>query len=172
MANRLTAMDIEKQSFRTRLRGFDPDDVKLFLKAVGEEVERLNLDNARLHEECGELRELIADYRAREQTLQATLVTAQRMSEELNERGRAQSELLVREARLKAERVLQQSQDQLARLESEIAARKIERDGFERRLRALIEEHLALLELREPLECEPDNLRDLHVVRRAGSDVG
>ena len=47
MSTRLTAMDVAKQDFTRKMRGFDPDEVTLFLKAVAEEIERLNLDRAR-----------------------------------------------------------------------------------------------------------------------------
>lgn len=39
MSTRLTAMDIEKQVFTRKMRGFDPDEVQLFLRAVAEEIE-------------------------------------------------------------------------------------------------------------------------------------
>ena len=50
MSTRLTAMDIEKQGFSRKLRGFDPDEVQLFLRAVAEEIERVNLENAKLRD--------------------------------------------------------------------------------------------------------------------------
>ena len=56
MSTRLTAMDIEKQGFTRKMRGYDPDEVQLFLRAVAEEIERVNLENATLNEEAGVLR--------------------------------------------------------------------------------------------------------------------
>ena len=50
MSTRLTAMDIEKQEFARKMRGLDPDEVQMFLRAVAEEIERLNLENATLRE--------------------------------------------------------------------------------------------------------------------------
>jgi cell division initiation protein len=161
MSSRLTAMDVEKQDFKRSLRGFDRDEVRLFLRAVSEEVERLNLDNAQLREEIGTLRGRIDDFRERERMLQETLVTAQKMSEELTAKTHKESELMIREARLKSERLLEQAQDQLARLEAEIGRVKLERDAFENRLRSAIEEHLALLDLRKQERTELDNVRFL-----------
>ncbi|HXV76710.1 MAG TPA: DivIVA domain-containing protein [Candidatus Polarisedimenticolaceae bacterium] len=168
--SRLTAMDIEKQEFRTKLRGYDPDDVRLFLQSVAEEIERLNLDNGTLREELGRSRQTIEEFRNREQTLQQTLVTAQSMSGEMKEKAKSEAELLIARARLSAERMLQQAQDQLARLETEIGRCRLERDLFERRLRSTIDEHLTLLDQRQEGAREIDNL---HVLpRRAGSDAG
>ena len=61
MSSRLTAMDIEKQEFGRRLRGYDPEEVRLYLRSVAEEVERLNLENGRLLEEIGELAAALRD---------------------------------------------------------------------------------------------------------------
>ncbi len=168
MADRLTAMDVQKQEFRTRMRGFDPEQVKLFLRAVADEVERLNLQNAELREKNGRLRESVEEYRQRERTLQETLVTAQQMAHELKERSKGEAEDILREARRKAERTLQHSQDQLARLEAEIRHCKLERDLFERRVRSTIEEHLSLIEGRRE-NREPASV---HPLRHASSEAG
>lgn len=170
MSTRLTAMDIEKQAFTRKMRGYDPDEVQLFLRAVAEEIERVNIENANLSEEAGALRSRIDDFKDRERTLQETLVTAQLMSADLKDRSKAEAELLVKEARFKAERLLEQAQDQLHALENEIGRLRLEKDAFENRLRAAIEEHLSLLDLRKQEKADIDNLRFLR--RRSTTDVG
>lgn len=170
MSTRLTAMDIEKQDFTRKMRGLDADEVRMFLRAVSEEVERVNLENATLREENGALQERLAEFKDRERSLQETLVTAQRMSSDLRDRSKAEADLLVKEARVKAERLLEQAQDQLHALENEIGRVRLEKDAFENRLRAAIEEHLSLLDLRRQEKADMDNLRFLR--RRSTTDVG
>jgi len=170
MSTRLTAMDIEKQDFTRKMRGFDPEEVQMFLRAVAEEIERLNLENATLREENGSLTQRLDEFQDRERTLQETLVTAQRMSTDLRDRSKQEAELLVREARVKAERLLEQAQDQLQALENEIGRIRLEREAFENRLRAAIDEHLSLLDLRRQEKADVDNLRFLR--RRSTTDVG
>ena len=170
MSTRLTAMDIEKQDFTRKMRGFDPDEVQMFLKAVAEEIERLNLENSTLREENGTLTQRLDEFQDRERTLQETLVTAQRMSTDLRDRSKQEAELLVREARVKAERLLEQAQDQLQAIENEIGRIRLEREAFENRLRAAIEEHLSLIDLRRQEKADVDNLRFLR--RRSTTDVG
>jgi cell division initiation protein len=170
MSTRLTAMDIEKQDFTRKMRGFDPDEVQMFLRAVAEEIERLNLENGTLREENGSLTLRLDEFKDRERTLQETLVTAQRMSADLRDRSKQEAELLVREARVKAERLLEQAQDQLQSLENEIGRVRLEKDAFENRLRASIEEHLSLLDLRRQEKADIDNLDSCAGVRRPTPD--
>ncbi len=171
MTDRLTALEVQKQEFPRRLRGYDAEEVRLFLNAVAEEMGRLNMENAELKEEVGRLRDLVEEHSRREQTLQDTLVTAHRMSEDLRHRSEKESELMVKEARIKAEKLLERAQAELSDLEAEISRIKLERDAFENRLRAAIEEHTALLDLRKNEQTDPDNVRYL---RRRGTstDVG
>ena len=170
MNERMTAMDVEGQRFARKVRGYDPDEVRLYLRSVAEEIERLNLENATLKEEVGNLKDRVEEYRDRERSLQETLVAAQQMAEEYREKTRLESDLMIKEARVKSERLLEQAQDQLARIESEIGRAKLERDAFENRLRAAIEEHQALLDLRKKERAEVENLRFLR--RRSGTEAG
>jgi cell division initiation protein len=159
MPARLTAMEIEKQEFRRKMRGFDPEDVRLYLRSVAEEVERLNLENGKLLEASGQLRTHVDDLRSREKALQETLLVAQRMAEEMKERARKEGEYILREARYQAERMLKEAQDQLLQIESEISRSRLERESFESRLRSVIDQHLSLLDLRREGRGELDGLR-------------
>lgn len=183
MSERLTAMEIESQEFKRKMRGFDEQEVQMFLKSVADEVERLNLENARHAEETGQLRRRIDEFEKREKSLQDALIATQRLSDELVDKSREEADLLVREARLTSERMLQQAQDQLARIEDEIARAQLERSDFERKLRGAVEQHLELLELRgrgrgngrdtghEP-DVDAEHGDNLHVLPRPTGDVG
>jgi cell division initiation protein len=170
MSSRLTAMEIEGREFPRRLRGCDPEEVRMYLRSVAAEVERLNLENATLLEETGRIKEALQEFRDRERSLRETLVTAQEMAEGLRERSRVESELLVKETRVKTERMLELAQDQLARIEAEISRARLERDLFENRLRSTIEEHQALLDLRRQERANEDNV--LFMRRRSGAEAG
>lgn len=168
--SRITANDIESQEFKRRLRGLDPEQVQMFLHSVAEEMTRVNLENGELQETIGTLRQEVARHGEREQMLQKTLITAQSMTEDLRSRSEAEAKLTIREARLRAEQTLQDSQDQLSRLESEIGRCKLERGLFEKRLRTLLEEHLELLDRRS---AERDDLDNVHLLpRRTHTETG
>src|SRR5262245_63936720 len=75
MSDRMTAMDVERQEFHSRVRGYDKEEVRMFLRAVAEEFGRLHLENGMLREEIGHLKLTVEDLRSRERALQDTLVT-------------------------------------------------------------------------------------------------
>ena len=170
MSSRLTAMDIENQDFSRKMRGYDPEEVDLFLKSVAENVERLTLENGEMLEELGHLRKQLEELRAHERTLQETLVSAQRMGEEIKDRAGREGELVVQEARHRADRMHAEAQNSLMRLEADISRAKLDRETFERQLRSVIEQHLTLLDLRRDARSKVDNLRVLP--NRLGSETG
>ena len=171
MSDRLTAMDVQKQEFRRAFRGCAPEEVRMYLQSVAEELKRLSLENGDLREETGRLRADLEEFKKRDRTLQATLVSAQKMADELRQRSRSEADLMIKEARMKSERTLQESQDQLARLEAEISRAKLERDLFEKRVRATIEEHLDLLEHRGR-GADRSDFTNVRPIRRLGTDAG
>jgi cell division initiation protein len=170
MSSRLTAMDIRNQGFRRSVRGYDRGEVELFLQSIAEEVERLTLEHGEMLEETGRLRTELAELRTREETLQKTLVSAQRMTDEMKDRATKECELLLQEARLRAERLIKDAQDRLNRIEADVHRSRLERHTLERRLRAVLEQHLTLLDMRSAASEELDNVRVLP--HRAGGEVG
>ncbi len=170
MASRLTAMEIEKQEFRRKFRGCDPDEVQLYLESVAGEIERLNLENAEFQEELGLLRRQLDEGRERQETLQQTLVSAQKISEEMKEKARTEAELVVREARLRGEEIVKHAHNTLNQIEMDIARSKLERESLEQRLRGVIDQHLTMLDMRSEARADKDNLRVMP--KRVESEVG
>ena len=170
MSDRLSAMDIEGQEFPSKMRGYSREEVRMYLMSVAEQFQQLNLENQKLRQSVANLGEKLEEIQAREEMLQKTLVSAQAMSEDMKESARCEAELVVRESRVKGERLLEQAQDQLSRIEAEIGRTRLERNSFDSRLRSILEEHISMLDLREQERTDHENLRFLH--RRSGSETG
>ena len=170
MASRLTAMEIEKQEFRRRFRGCDPEEVHLYLASVAGEIERLNLENAEFQEELGLLRRQLDEGREKQEALQETLISAQKISEEIKVTARTEAELVVREARTRGEEIVRHAHNTLNQIEMDISRSKLERESLEQRLRGVIEQHLTMLEMRGQARADKDNLRVMP--KRMESEVG
>ena len=144
---RLTATDIRQQQFAVRLfRGFDPQEVDAFLEEMADEVEELTRENALLKEQLVQLEEKSKGAEGREKTLQETLVTTQKIAEEYKDNARAQAELVMREGQLRAEKVIQDSREEHARLNAEISALKRLKRQFAEQLLSTLATYKRLVE--------------------------
>src|SRR5262247_1287668 len=98
-------MDIRQQQFTVKMfRGFDVQEVDTFLEDVAEDYEALVKENALLKEQLQALEERTRGLEEREKVLQETLITTQRLTEEMKENARREAALIVREAEVQGEK--------------------------------------------------------------------
>lgn len=157
---KVNPMDIQRQVFSRKLRGFDVDEVRTYLLLVAEEVAELQKDHDALEQEVQTLRGLVEEHRQREVILKNTLLTAQRVSEEIRENARRQAEGAVREAEVQADRLLELARGRALEVERAIVDLRAERAGLRTDIRALLERLAKVLDLNEEAE-KGDNLRFL-----------
>jgi len=101
----LTPLEIQKQLFARKFKGFDSDEVRAYLQMVAEEMEILIKDVDRLSRENVMLREDLDDHNQRERILKDTLLSAQKVSEDVKSNARKEAELIVKDAELLSERL-------------------------------------------------------------------
>jgi cell division initiation protein len=143
---RLSPMDIRNQQFTMKLfRGFDPQEVDAFLDDVSEDYETLLKENALLKEQLQALEERARGHEGRERVLQETLITTQRLTEEMKEAARRASALVVREAELSGEKLLESARAEEAVLRAQIGQLKRVRLQFLEGLRATVETYQRLV---------------------------
>jgi cell division initiation protein len=157
MAMKVNPMDIQKHVFGRTMRGFDRDEVRTYLNYVAEEVASLQRERETLEQEVQSLRALVDDFRNREAILKNTLLTAQRLTEELKDSARKQAEAVVREAELKADRLLEMAQNRAHEVETSIIDLRAHKRALRADIHALVERITHLLDLQEEAEAE-DNL--------------
>ena len=171
---RLTPLDIQNHRFATRLRGFDPSEVDAFLRLVAEDFEGLVRETESLREQVRTLEVRVEDLSANERALRETLLTAQEMSEDLKRTAMKESELMISEAEVKGEKILDAAHRRAAKLGEDIRELKGLRARLGSALRASIETHLSLVEsLAEDADAGEDPLADGKVAflaRRQASD--
>jgi cell division initiation protein len=157
---KISPMDLQRQTFAQKLRGFDPAEVRTYLNIVAEEVAALQRERDGLDQEVQSLRALVDEHRQRETILKNTLLTAQRLSEEIKEAARKQSESVVKEAEIQADRLLELAQSRAQEVERGILDLRAHRSSLRTDVRALITRLTHILDLQEEAEVE-DNLRFL-----------
>jgi cell division initiation protein len=157
---KISPMDIQKQTFGAQMRGFDKDEVKSYLNLVAEEVAALQRERDSFEQEIQSLRALLDEHRERETILKNTLLTAQRVSEELKEAARKQGESVIKEAELQSDRLLELAQARAHEVERGILELRAHRTTIRTDIRALVTRLTTILDLQEEAEVE-DNLRFL-----------
>jgi len=157
---KISPMDIQRQSFGRALRGLDAEEVRAYLNLVAEEVAALQRERDKLDSELLSLRALLDEHRERETILKNTLLTAQRVSEDIRENARKEAESVVKEAELQADRLLELAQNRAHELERSILDLRAHRSGLRTDVRAFITRLTQILDLQEEAEVE-DNLRFL-----------
>jgi cell division initiation protein len=143
----LTPLEIQKQNFARKLKGFDPAEVRAYLQMVAEEIEILIKDVDRLSRENIMLREDLDDHNQRERILKDTLLSAQKVSEEVKANARKEAELIVKDAELLSERLVSQAMSRVADLERTIQDLKVERRSARNKLQATLDTIQQLLML-------------------------
>jgi len=149
---RISPLEIQQKNFKTKLRGFDMEEVYGFLEIVREEMEDLLRENSNLKENIQRAESQIREYRDMETTLRETLMTAQQMVEDYKINSRKEAELIVREAESKADSVIKEAHERVIKIHEDITDMKGIRRHFREELRRLVEGHLRMLETDERWE--------------------
>lgn len=144
---RITPMDIRQQQFTVRMfRGFDVQEVDTFLDDLAADYETLLKENALLKEQLQALEERMRGFEDRERVLQETLVSTQKVVEEMKEGARREAALMVREAEHQGEKIVETARIAEASLQAEITALKRLRRQLAESLRSTIEMYQRLVE--------------------------
>ncbi|HXO17631.1 MAG TPA: DivIVA domain-containing protein [Candidatus Dormibacteraeota bacterium] len=143
---KITPVDIQHKSFKKALQGYDRSDVDQFLDEVIETLEDEAHHRAALEAEIADLKERVSHFKAMEESLQNTLVLAQRTADEVKASAHKEADLIRERARLAGEREIAGYNDAIAdvRREHHRAVEAAEKARSE--LRSLLMTHLALLE--------------------------
>jgi cell division initiation protein len=142
----LTPLEITQREFRKVLRGYDPEEVRHFIESVADDVGSLLKDNTAREERIAELEERVRALESQEESLRNTLVTAQRMTEEIKANAKREADLIIREAEGKAQRLAAEGQARVAEVQRELLELQRQRDLFAATLRSHIQTHLELLQ--------------------------
>jgi cell division initiation protein len=143
---KITPVDIQHKTFKKALQGYDRADVDGFLDEIIETLEDEAQHRAALEAEIADLKERVSHFKAMEESLQNTLVLAQRTADEVKASAHKEADLIREQARLAAEREIAGYNDAIAdvRREQQRAVEDAEKARSE--LRSLLMTHLALLE--------------------------
>ncbi|EHQ91525.1 DivIVA domain-containing protein [Desulfosporosinus youngiae] len=148
----MTPLDIRNKTFRKGIRGFQCEEVEKFLENVSQEFESAYTENFELREKANRLEAEISHFREIENTLQQTLVLAQKTAEDVKEAARQEAALILREAEHQKLSKVSEAQEKWERIQEEIQSLSRKRDLLRTQLKSFLLAHLDLEALQEKNE--------------------
>ncbi len=142
-AFRLTPVDVRGQEFHRELGGYNRADVEDFKSRVADELERLLRERMQLEERVSSMREQLKAYRERERAINDGVLLAQTVRQDAEEAAQRQMELVMKEARVKAEQIVAAARAREVALRRDIDQAHNEFSGYLTAFRALLQRYLA-----------------------------
>ncbi len=143
---KITIIDIQHKEFKKTLQGYDRNEVNEFLDEIIETLEDEAQARAALQGEIGDLRERLSHFKAMEESLQSTLLLAQRTADEVKAAAHKEADLIKQEARIAAEREISALSDRIYESQREAQRHQDTAEKAKSELRSLLMSHLSLIE--------------------------
>jgi len=183
---KVTPLDLRQQRFRSAMRGYDRDEVAAFLGEVAEDYENALREADRLRDDLARAQESLAEHREHERNLRNTLLTAQKLADEIRANAEQDSQRIVREAEGRADLLLQKAQARLEEVQREIDGLRLKRRDVEASLESTISALRNSLEfvkqqdvkdreekvvLHRPRSLEPPSITQLRTLDETGPSI-
>ena len=139
-------IDVRRKEFKNSLRGYDANQVDDFLDEVADEFERSFSENQRMKEEISSLRGRLEQFEELEGAIREALVHAQQVARDLRQNANKEAELVVREAKEQAHRILADSSSRVERVQESYGVLQKAKQDFQNDFRHLLKSYLAVME--------------------------
>ena len=142
----LMPIEIQQYKFSSSIFGYSRKEVGQFLESIAHEQETLRRENQDLKEKMIRSQNTINEMQEREANLRETLITTQKITENMKQEAQHEAELILREAQLKAQQIINTAQEQHFAIQTEISRLQRQKKVFQANLGALLENHRRLLD--------------------------
>lgn len=143
----MNRIDLINRPIPRRLFGYDRMRVDNLLQDLSGALERMTDEKVALSLRVKELERQVAEMKDRESALQLALASPRQLGDEIRAAAQKEAQLILDTARVKADGLLQNADARLARYMEEAAEAKKAKARFEMQLKAVIRDHLHLLNL-------------------------
>ncbi len=165
---KVSPLDLRQVRFRSTFRGFDRAEVTALMVEVAEDYEHALREGDILRQEVSKMEALLNQHREHERDLRNTLVTAQRLSDDIRANAEAQAKQIIRDAEGRSDLLLQKTQARLEDVQREIDGMKLKRREVENSLESSMAALRSTLEfIQEQEQRERDEKILFHRPRQA-----
>ena len=158
----VTPLDLRQTRFKTAIRGFHREDVAAFLLEAADDYEHALRENERLRQELVQLDAALNQHRELEGSLKNTLVSAQKVADDMRESANQEAERIVRDAEKRAELTLEESQARVKQVQGEIDGLRLKRRDVETSVEATISTLRNALEIVRKLDQRQEKVVPHH----------
>ena len=148
----LTPLDIENKRFSKTLKGYNVDEVDVFLDQLTIDYEKLYKENAELKDQIEESKKDLEHYKNVEHTLQNTLVMAQTTAEDIKKNAQTRAEQIIRDAQSEAKRATEEITKEEFDIRKRTEELKRQFGVYKAKMEALLISQLELLQDKEDEE--------------------
>lgn len=146
----VSKIDLLNKQFSKSMFGYSRMEVDQFMLELAEVVGDAADAQKEMKKKIKRLERTLKEYRQRDETLRDTLVSTQKMVDDLKVTASKEAQIILDEARSKADVTVQKGHSRLAQIHEEIESLKRTRTQFEIQLKGLLNSHLEMLEMSNP----------------------
>ena len=169
----VSPLDLRQQRFRSAFRGFDKVEVTSFLAAVAEDYEQALRETDRLRQDLARMEAVLNEHREAERNLRNTLMTAQKLADDIKAHAEQEAERIIREAEGRSDLLLEKTQARLEDVQREIDGLRLKRKDVENSIESTIQTLRNTLEyVREQETRERDDKILFHRPRYVDPQTG
>jgi cell division initiation protein len=134
----VSPLDLRQAKFNTSMRGFDRTEVTAFLLEAADGYDQALRENERLRHDVMRLEASISQYREMEGSLKSTLMSAQKVADDMRENANQEAARILREAAGRADLLMQKAQARHEDVQREIDGLRLKRREAEANLESII----------------------------------
>lgn len=143
----ITPLVVQQKEFTTRFRGFDVQEVDIFLEDITTELANLNNAIQTVQEKNHRLNLENRGYKKRESSMKNAMIQSQKVLDQMKENAKKSSQLIIANAEVEAEKMLNRAHKRLSQLHSDIIELKRQRIQLEMQISAVLDSHSKMLEM-------------------------
>ena len=142
----LTPLDIDNKTFKkTKLGGYDINDVEDFLVKVMDDYEVLYKENAELKDRVNNMQESVKYYKSIEEGINKTIENAQSQADNIKEVAMREAENMRKEAELESRNELENLKQQIIKAEGELEEKRKQMQIYKIRVSSMLQAQLNII---------------------------
>jgi cell division initiation protein len=158
---KLTPQEILSQTFTTKFKGLDANEVKNFLQQVAETLESEIQEKEEMKARMEKLREDLSKLEKKEELLRDTLIAAQKFSSEIKANSHREAELITKDAEIKSDEIVKHAVVRQMAIREEIKNLQFKRKEIESDIIHLLNSLKELIETYHKQDEEYDKIEYL-----------